>query len=396
MFKDMDVFPDPAVIFDPHAVSPPRADLFAAGAWAGGPELVWEDRSVAKVAGRVPAWERGLDPAAALREVMADPVGLDVYAALVGWGTASVEQLRVLTGHPLRCDDQSMWTRLPRPVRRLWAAGLIERGYSISPLGRLPLALRSTPGAAARSLLRGLGHELADRVTSGVGLVSAPTRGDRHNLVATELGCRLAEAGLVEAVVGPSLAGHHRLGPRGRASRAADLLAVRDDTLRIAYEVTCSAPKRYIERKVAHWIELLSSVHEDPGLVVVFVDAADPHRSEPGAVIGPLMRAIAAELEKAPLGLRRVLSDRLAVARWHWWFPGGVQSAEGATQLAYRPSVEGRWQPRHLLDVTDLPFRSGITTGSIERLATLKASASCPATLRGELYRDELDKLVGR
>src|SRR5690606_24123258 len=134
--------------------------------WAGGTQLSWEDRAVAEKVGTLPRWEAERSQKDLLWQVVDDPVAVDLLAVVLGWGTVTVEQALALAGHEhiFRLASATKdgrpqvarWSAMPRSVRRLFGASLIERGASISPAATVPVAIRIKKGRALTALLRNL------------------------------------------------------------------------------------------------------------------------------------------------------------------------------------------------------------------------------------------------
>ena len=191
------------------------------------------------------------------------------------------------------------------------------------------------------------------------------TRGhqqDRHNLLATELGLRVAEHCDVGAVLGESLSRHDLLSPGyagDTANRCADLTLVRPDGMRIAVEITGSINREFA-RKADRWAELLAGTDPDStGLAVVFVDAAPPDRG--AQVAAEMRRAILAQVARAahqvPGSAGRRVSERMAAVGWQSWFPASRTGSTAFTALqCVRPTgpAGDRWEPVRLLDPADL------------------------------------------
>lgn len=366
----------------------PRADLYwPAHAWAGGTELVWEDRTVAHAVGSLQRWEADRTPKDLMWQVIEDPVALDLLAVCLGWGTVTVDVAYAIAGHEALIgpggSQKLEWSRLHRSTRRLFGAGLIERGQSLSPAATVPWAIRIHKGRALTSLLHQLDGDRLAWVTAGR-KPEAPTRGDRHNALSSALAQKLAENAEIAAVLGPRASAHHDLDITGRTKpsrRAADLVAVLDSGLRLAIEVTASATPS-LRQKIVTWIELLEHTpHEDLGLKVIFLDAGDPVRQTPNQVWAPVTRAIGEELAKRPYAQALGVHRRLLVTRWSQWMP-----RDGSATLDLKRMLTLGWTPQRWVFV---PLRNGLDAFEPDRpelfvpLATeAKQMAECPAVLR--------------
>lgn len=375
-----------------------RADLYwPPHAWAGGTSLVWEDRAVAEQVGTLQRWEASRTRQDLMWQVIDDPVATDLLAVCLGWGTVTVDVALAVAGHEtlisgprgrsgglVDWSQQMGWDRMPRSVRRLYGAGLIERGASLSPAATVPWAIRVRTGPALKALLR---HLDADRLTwvTGGRKPQAPTFGDRHNTLAASLGLALAENAHVAAVLGPRSAAHHDLDITGRTKptrRAADLVVVLDSGMRIAIEVTANGNPVTLRKKIVAWIELLANTTlAESGLRVVFVDAADPYRSTPNEVYSPLTRILAEELDNRPAATAVNVHKRILVTRWKQWMPAdGTVTADLARMLTVAWN-RGPW--------VLMALRRGLDAfkpNSPELFATVaseaKQMAECPAVLR--------------
>lgn len=269
-------FPTPTPLVPERPLRPAvvdRSDLYwPADTWAGGTELAWVDRFMAERSGSLDKWEADRSYLDLLWQVIEDPAALDLLAVCLAWGTVTVEQALAIAGHhdlsPVAAgvvkwsDDGSHpapWASMPRSVRRLFGAGLIERGRPSSPAGPVPVAIRPAKGRALQALRRQLDPErlawVLDRRTPRV-----TARGDRHSLLATELGLKLAEGAEIAAVLGPRAAGFHDLNVEAGTKdsrRAADLVVVLENGMRIAVEVATSADPFTRREKVEAWVNLL-------------------------------------------------------------------------------------------------------------------------------------------
>jgi len=341
--------------------------------------------------GTLPRWEADRSPKDLLWQVIDDPVALDLLAVVLGWGTVTVEQAMALAGHEHTFDttnrtkdggpQPARWSAMPRSVRRLFGAGLIERGTSLSPAATVPVAIRIKKGRALTAILRNLDADRLRWVTSGR-KPEAPTHGDRHNLTASELACKLAEHTDVTAVLGPRSSAHHDLDITGRtppSRRAADLTVVCHSGLRIAVEVTCNGNPHSLRKKIVAWIELLArGAHDDMGLRVIFIDAADPIRQTPNEVWSPLSRILAEELYNRPSALA---TERIAITRWKLWTtPDGVPTRDLARMHAISWGYD-RWSYIRLGKTLD-----NLNPRNPDRFASIaveaKQMAECPAVLR--------------
>lgn len=350
--------------------------------WAGGTELAWESRDVAEHLGTLRGRDATTSTADAAYAVLGDRVSVDLLAVLVEWGTATAEQLYAIAGHPYEVADPRSWARQPLPLRRLWLAGLVERGTSLSPAAELPVTLRLRKGKELAALLRRLDAKQLAWVT-GARPVAGPTRGDRHNLLATEVGLLLAEHCLdLTAVTGPTSALLHALDfsgrtPPGRAG--ADLALHFESGERIAIEITASANPAALKRKVRRWCDFLGDVDiEHIAVRVLWLDVADPERQTPAEVWSPLTRIVRDELgSRMPMQAARI-AHRMHLARWRDWIMPAGPTDGVAWMDAFRLIGDG-WDEEMMID----PWGAGRCDEPLLSIVqAANRSAGCPAVLR--------------
>lgn len=353
-----------------------RLDPFWGGMWSTGASAMWVSRRLAasQVASGLAVMPPHLSMSIAqAREHLASARGFGARLAAMGvldqWRTASSEQMVALTGHDRLGAVRS------RDLAAMWVAGIADHGTFSSAL---------LPGAAltARAMLyrpsrsRGsfeeavaplLTYEQRVAVTAGTSW-DHRRQYDRHNLLTTELGLRVAETCPVGTVLGEKVSTVDLLtgSGLGRESssdeRAADMTVVRRDGMRIAVELTASAGPDFTE-KVRRWARLLAS---EPmartGLFVLFVEAAPPEVSASGKgnrVRREVYKAVARTVrEFAGQGVDSV-AGRMGVVSWSQWFSGpGMASAEFAALEVDRPigPVTDTWVQGSVLDEVEVPF----------------------------------------
>ncbi len=360
-----------------------RLDPFWDGLWANGSTASWlsaelAERQVASGLGVLPR-ELAMDRDEAVRilgQSRTRGARLGVLGAVDQWRTVTVEQAAAITG----------WGQLASPSSKILAAaftlGILDVGQFSNPMrpgresGRARV-LRPTRSHAFTDLLEpSLSWQEWVSVTGGSAW-DFRRQYDRHNLLSTELGLRVAEFCEVGTVLGEKLSTADLLfwSGLGRAGvcpdkRAADLTLVRSDGLRIAVELTASAGPDFAG-KVRRWGRALAGNSlASSGLVVLFVEAAPPGTgarasTRQRAVVEEVRKQVAKVVAEFPGSGGDRVASRIAVARWEDWFPGGHEVSPGFVSLdAVRPTgpprtpggSESRWEPVSLLDPFDLVF----------------------------------------
>ncbi|GAB3176027.1 hypothetical protein GCM10027059_50260 [Myceligenerans halotolerans] len=365
-----------------------RLDPFWDGVWPGGSTGVWVSagdarrQSDAGVA-RLPWFLRGtrddglsfMRARAAARRAMV----LAGLGAVDQWRTMTTEQLAAMTRFTSLASRANPW------LRTGFSAGVLDVGAFGTPLPqgqddpRRRLVRPAQSAVFDREVAPWLRFEELVSVTGGIPW-DARRQFDRHNILATELGLRVAELCDIGTVLGEKLSTLDLLlqlppgatTPRSRA-QSADLTIVRRDGLRIAVEITASA-NRNLRRKVERWARTLSrNPLAASGLVVLFVVCPPPQpegdvvrggRSQP--VLNAVLREVAAAARRFPGTATDRVAARIAVARWQEWFPGAREVADGvrgllATRPTGPPSAAGDgesrlWEAVPLLDTGAVPF----------------------------------------
>ncbi len=363
---------------NPELHAPARLDPYWDGLWTGSAST-WLSSDLArrqKASGllRMPP-RLEVDSAAAL-DRMTRRRDLTKQMTLLGslhsWRTCSSEQLAAMTGN----------ADLLVPVNALTAAAFSTDLVDIAPwalattaaqqFGRGMLLRPSVSSAFEESVKPRLTWAEWLAITGGQDWTSG-TQFDRHNLLATELGLRLAEYNDVATVLGERfstvdlLAGSGiGLADRSTERMSADLTAVRRDGLRIAIEVTASVSRRF-DDKVEKWVRVLSETPMDTsGLVVVFLIAPSP-RSEQSdherRVWSATYQAVSRAVARCPGVSFDRTARRIGVATWREWFPGAHAVSEAFFSMrvdrpiGHEASGE-RWQSCDLMDLTQLPLEA--------------------------------------
>ncbi len=324
---------------------------------------------------------------------------LAALAVAAMWRTVTAEQLAAYTGNPLAARRATM---LPA-----FQAGLLDRGTLLS---ELPIGYRDTPNHVYRPvespafdhLVEQLSFAEWQAVTAGMGWSRGPQH-DRHNVLAAELGLRVAEHLEVGAVLGEATSRLDLLAdlPHSADNRRADMTIVRPDGHRIAVELTSSVGTG-LQRKATRWAETLNTTDPaDTGLSVLFLDAAVPDRTDrlrrdvwtsTRATVGRAAYAM-------PGSLRNQVPQRMAVARWQWWFPQARSCAPAFLTLqAQRPTGPhtDRWEQVHLLDPFDLEFAPRDPEISQQLLRNSRGLWGAPSWLRDQEPPDFSQVLLHR
>jgi mRNA-degrading endonuclease toxin of MazEF toxin-antitoxin module len=292
--------------------------------------------------------------------------------SLHSWRTCSTEQLAALTGN----------TDLLVPVNAVTAAAFCSDLVDIAPsvsattaverFGRGMLLRPSLSSVFEQTIKPRLTWAEWLAITGGQDWTSG-TQFDRHNLLATELGLRLAEYTDVATVLGErfstvDLLAGSGVGLRDRSAnrRSADLTAVRLDGMRIAIEVTATTSDRF-ERKVEQWARLLAETPmNQSGLVVVVLIATPPDRAQSKQarrVRSATYQAVLRAVKKHPGVSYDPTSHRIGVATWREWFPAAHKVSDAFLSMrVVRPigngDGPGRWEPCDLMDFSRMPFEA--------------------------------------
>ncbi|MGI0522147.1 hypothetical protein ABY45_16370 [Microbacterium maritypicum] len=301
-----------------------------------------------------------------------------VVAALDQGRTMTVEQIEALT-------DISKFAAGARSLlSAMWNAGLVE----LCQLGPMfQPGPRQRDGFLVRpTKLGAVLHELEDQMSYPEWLSTTagmPFDSDRqfarHNVLATELGLRMAEFGNVGTVLGEKLSSMSLLAyagvgdqvPTTGASGGSDLTLVRSDGLRIAVEVAASVTGGWIYDKVERLVRVL---HRRPlartGLCVLFVVA--PRRESVSQAPREVLRKVKQDIQKAvrayPGRHGDLTANRIGVVSWADLFPDGTTAVADLRKLPIeRP--------------TGRATRTGRTCGSGRTSSTLSRCRS-PRTTR--------------
>lgn len=312
-------------------------------------------------------WQRGRNNASVKVGAARDARCWRTLAALAHWHIADTAMVATITGMG--------YTHASEALHRLHVAGLVDRGEASSrlyPAERPPLLCR----LAARDIRHGtrLTRRVSEHfgmiptlqewfdVTGGVRPHGAPY-GDRHNLLATELACRIVTERVpnVGCVLGEPLAATDLLldpDLRGeqtgdqRLYRRGDLVVVRSDGLRVVLDIVRLLNDQF-DRKLGTWTQLLAQhPPEDLGLVFVVVDA---RTRTPKAPTEKMLDRIASVRNESAVGAFERVNGRLLHARLGDWFtPTGITDA-GKRMVAHNPIAGGVADDVSLVDPSETP-----------------------------------------
>ena len=337
--------------------------------------------------------EARADPVRARRLVGNERDALESLGAIAMWRTLTADQVAAFAGwvppelESRGPDALTRWRDTPRWLRNLWAAGLVEIGTINAKRPGLPYLFRPIRSPEVEHWVDQLPRAERLALTAGQPWTEGPRYAERHNLIAAEMGLRLAEFCEVGTVLGEAVGGHHLLDVTGQrdktGSDAADLVVVRPDGLRIAVEMTMG--RSGLERKVARTVDLLCETDfEESGTVVLFVEATSPYTSMPTTVWNRLRKVISEAVAARPDGPARRLGERIAVARWSWWFPeAGFVHPSFVSLACHRPTGTGagRWERADLLDVIDVGY-SAAGSAPLDVLSNAQSVYGVPRWLR--------------
>lgn len=293
------------------------------------------------------------------------PATCRFLAVLGAWRTLTGEQIEAMSD----CSGAS--NSVSKLVAAAFRVGLLDMGTVNASLKRSDRSNRSAlyRPSATRSFERFAEHLTYPEWVSLTGGTGWERGGqyDRHNVLTTELGLRIAEYTDVATVLGEKLSsidllagtgiGYDRI---GGDTRSADMTVVRGDGLRIAVEVTASIGANF-EKKVEKWASILDERPlDDSGLMVLFVIA--PPQDYASTVRKDTYAAISRAIRRRPGTVHESVASRIAVATWDEWFPARHQVNQSFLDLAVNLSDgmqagEMQWKKTSLLDQVAYPYR---------------------------------------
>lgn len=393
--------------------APSRIDPYWGGQWALNSDAVWSSAKLAQRQkssgiGRLPVVFQ-IEEEKAVRNVLS-PRGwrerLDLLSVVDSWRTVSAEQAATFTGHRLLANPTTSG------VPSLFAANIIDLGSFSSGLfgARTPMSNLIYRPSYSRMMDESVVPHLtfAERVsvTGGYGWTSGGQY-DRHNLLATELGLRVAEYLKVGTVLGEKMSTYDLLAGSGLgrefsnegAAKRADLTIVRPDGMRIAVEITASMSDNF-DAKVRSWAKLLSERPlETSGLTVMFVAADHPEKiranTDAGvsSVRGRIYSAIKRAVKEFPGTSADRIAARMGVATWREFFPAAHSVSERFMGLTADFALGGpdeSWKSVDMLDSSALPFVPSPCFDAEAVMTNASHLGSVPHWLRTQLVSDTL------
>ena len=313
---------------------------------------------------------------------------LDIMGVLDQWRTATDEQVGAIIGSTGLTNEKNA------AVFDMFASSLLDIGY----VGGARALRPSASNAFDKKVRPRITYPEWVSITGGTPMDSG-RQYTRHNLLATELGLRLAEYAEVEAVLGEKLATHELLGhtgigysePERAMLAAADLVVVREDGMRIAIEITASGGTTLLA-KVRRWAKLLSDRRmSKSGLAVIFLSAAPPDITarKRWSTRNNAFRSVGIATREFPGVSFDRTAARIGVADWREWFP--ERHAMSSEFLPMTVDVatgepQSPWQRRSFLDMFDdengLVFQPDEPQSFLDALDNMAALRGNPHWLR--------------
>ncbi|MBG6181377.1 hypothetical protein [Arthrobacter sp. CAN_A1] len=384
----------PSACIDDELSTQARRDPYWDRLWAPGSQAAWIDSQTARhhwkyKLGRVNQ-RKVIDEAEAIRYLTSNRGRAPrqaLWGVLDSWHTVSAEQAAALTGYRLLLDPNFS------QVSASFAMNVLDIGAYTSPSMMAPGLTRSSLYRPSNSTV--FECQIKDTLTwpewvsiTGGYPWSAGGQYDRHNLLAVELALRAAEYLPVGAIMGEKFSNVDLLAGSGLGkklkkpdNRRADGTIVREDGMRIAYELTASATRGF-ENKVRRWAQLISeNPLETSGLTVVFVAAPHPNLGL-GSHADPrpeIYRRLAKVLREFPGSGKDSPAARIGVTSWDEWFPARHEMSEAFFRLSADFAIKNgkgseRWVPRSLLDMDFVPWHTFDATALVDNSKLLTAT----------------------
>jgi hypothetical protein len=402
----------PSACTNPDVTTPNRQDPYWGQLWAPGSQALWFTGTMARQRSeKISTVNKRLLPAEeeALRLLTA-PRGraerLGAWGVLDSWRTASAEQIAAFTGSTMFLDPTYS------VLASSFSLGLLDLGTYSHPMSRF--------GLARNNVYRPANSDTFDKViaptltwpewasvTGGMPW-SSGGQYDRHNILATELALRAAEYLPLGAVLGEKFATVDLLAGTGLGktvknpdNRRADGVLVREDGMRIAFELTASASVGF-ENKIRRWAQLINDRPlETSGLTVLFIAAPHPDRSrhtsaDPRHEIYKRMSQV---LRDFPGTGPDSPAARIGIAHWEEYFPAEHRLSEEFLNLTADFALGAgtgpeRWVQRDLLTDYDFtPWESFDPMAVVDNAPLLAAS---PHWMRGGDHTHLIGSPMGR
>ncbi|MBT8162553.1 MULTISPECIES: hypothetical protein [Arthrobacter] len=318
---------------------------------------------------------------------------LAAWGVLDSWRTVSAEQLAALTGCRYFLDPN-------------YSSMAASFSLDLIDVGTYANKLRLNPGMNSSVVFRIANSEAFGKVIeptlTGPEWLSVTaghpwsTGGqyDRHNVLSTEFGLRAAEYLDIGAVLGEKLSSVDLLAGSGLGKkiarpdgRRADGTIVRNDGLRIAFELTATASPAF-ENKVRRWAQVIAERPlETSGLTVVFIAAPHPDRSRRTSTDPrhEIYRTLAKVLREFPGRGQDSPAARIGIAHWEEWFPDRHLISEAFLSLKADFAINDatgpdRWATRGML--TDYAFEPWCTFDATAVLENSRLLAATPHWMR--------------
>ena len=349
-----------------------RLDPYWDHLWSDGSSLAWRSHESATAQviagfGGLPAAHR-ISEAEAWTRLESSKSRNDLLRFL-----AVLQSFRTVTGEQIEALSSARGAAniMSGLVAALFRVGIIELGSAASGLMREATSKRAT-------LYRPTNSQAVERIIERLTYAEwvSLTGGwewdkggqfDRHNVLATELGLRLAEYCDVATVLGEKFSTVDLLAGSGIGwkpmtgdTKSADLTVIRPDALKVAVELTATLGASF-EKKVDRWARILNDrPMNESGLAVVFV-VAPSHGSSARKVLTTTYKAIAAVSRRFPGTVRESIATRIGVVSWTDWFPARHSiSTDFFTMTVNMPTgmADGHmvWTRTNLLDAAAYPF----------------------------------------
>lgn len=350
-----------------------RSDPYWDRLWAPGSQALWSTISMTRTrqaSGLKVTKRHSMSIADSLSAISSTTNWTDRlagWASVDGWRTVSGEQLAAITGCHHYLDPACA------SVAGSFGLGVMDIGTFANGLSR---GIADRKAVYRPSNTDGFTKHVAPLLTwpewlhvTGGAPWSAGGQYDRHNLLATELGLRAAEYLPIGTVMGEKFASVDLLAGTGLGrtvkkpdNRRADGVIVRQDGLRIAYELTATTSESFAS-KVRRWAELIRDRPlETSGLTVVFIAAPHPDRTHKGRnPRGGIYKTLARVLREFPGTDPDSPAARIGVISWEDWFPARHEFSDGFLGLeadfAINPKTDAsRWQRRSMMEMPFTPW----------------------------------------